>query len=75
MTSTPAEVAALLGGAGGDVDDVVDLSFLRDFIHADKFKMDQVRLMCFFISNAFFRNPSCYFSLFLHASQRLIAYL
>ena len=39
--SAPVELLALLGGSGGDVDDVLDL-LSSEFLLADKFKMDQV---------------------------------
>ena len=64
----PVEVVALLGGAAGDLDAIVDL-FSHDCFNGDKFKMDQVSLpcLCFFVllSLTSFYITLCYFSLFL----------
>ena len=52
----PVEVLALLGG---DADDVVDLG-LRDVLHADKFKCEQVTYMhtpIFCIGRRFYISP------------------
>ena len=57
----PVEVVALLGGAAGDLDAIVDL-FSHDCFNGDKFKMDQVSLPCFrffrlTFSDSFLHNP------------------